>query len=177
MKLTNRIAIAIYDENYQHLATLMTRNQILAIDNLTASIVARGEEYHPFTRENELGILFDKFGIYDFIRRKGIQRVNFLEERRTYVDNQIEVLEGLLCDSLPKPKGAKIGKFSKEMRAEVKKRLRKMTPEKVESSLHPVKMGKITIFDWLKEPDIVSKRDEEYERLLKAAGKEKTHHA
>ena len=175
MKLTNKIAIAIFDENYRHLATLMTRSQILAIDNLTTSIVARGEEYHPFTRDNELGMLFDKFGIYDFIRNRGVQRVIFLEERRTYVDNQIEVLEGLLCDSLPKPKGAKIGKFSKEMKAEIKKRLRKMTPEKAESSLHDVKMGKITIFDWLKEPDVVSKRDEEYERVLKAAGKEKAH--
>ena len=97
------------------------------------------------------------------------------ENRKTYVENQIEVLEGLLCDSIPKPKGAKVGKFSKEMRAEIKKRLHKMSPEKAESSLHDVKMGKITIFDWLKEPDVVSKRDEEYERVLKAAGKERAH--
>ena len=175
MKLTNKIAIAIFDENYRKLAPSMTRKEILAIDNETTAIVARGEEYHPFSRENSLGRLFDGFGIYEFIESRGLQRVRYLEERKTYVENQIEVLEGLLCDSIPKPKGAKVGKFSKEMRAEIKKRLHKMSPEKAESSLHDVKMGKITIFDWLKEPDVVSKRDEEYERVLKAAGKERAH--
>ena len=175
MKLTNKIAIAIFDENYHKLAPSMTRKEILAIDNETTTIVARGEEYHPFSRENKLGRLLDSFGIYEFIESRGLQRVRYLEERKTYVENQIEVLEGLLCDSIPKPKGAKVGKFSKEMRAEIKKRLHKMSPEKAESSLHDVKMGKITIFDWLKEPDVVSKRDEEYERALRAAGKEKAH--
>lgn len=171
IKIKIKTVVAVIDENYEKIAPLLERDQILALDRLTTDLLATDCGEHWFNKTGDLAkTLTTKFGIsYDTIekmvlkRRKERGRQVFpTRSKDPEVEDLVIVLEGFVS-----PKDNKPFTLPPATRAALIAKLEKMTPAQRDRMTRPIKVGKMTVGEFLSTKDPLKERDEEFERFLK----------
>lgn len=164
IKLSN--LVKLLDKNYEEIARKLTREQVLALDRLTADIEYenRGGEY--YCPEARIADEFEAVGISRNAVAVIVKRHRVEMETRhlpDVIEEQIEILEQLL---IPTGRITPIT-FSESMRNQIRRKLSKMTIGRMEASLRPVKLREKSITDWINEEDLIAARDAEFEKFMK----------
>lgn len=172
MKIRLSSLVKLLDKNYNELARKLTREQVLVLDRLTTNIEyeGRGDEYY-YPNSNiadELDAIGISFHAIEMMAKK--HRVEMEAQHLTdAIEEQIDILEQLL---IPTSRTNPI-RFSEGLRNQIRKKLSKMSPARMEASLYDVKRGKKSLRKWLTERDFIAERDAEYAAALAKAGRGK----
>ena len=166
MKIKLSSLVKLLDKNYDEIARKLTREQVLALDRITADIEYEGwgdEYYYP---NSHIAYELDAIGISSHAiemmakKHKAEMEAQHLSDA---IEEQIDILEQLL---IPTSRTNPIT-FSESLRNQIRKKLSKMTIGRMEASLRPVKLNEKSITQWILEEDPIAARDAEFEKFMK----------
>lgn len=171
IKIKIKTVVAVIDENYEEISSHLTRDKILRLDRLTTDLLATDCGEHWFGATSDLAkALATEFGLdretiekMVLKRRKERGRQIFpTRSKDPEVEDLVIALEGFVS-----PKDNKPFTLPPATRAALIAKLEKMTPAQRDRMTRPIKVGKMTVGEFLSAKDHLEERDKEFERFMK----------